>query len=212
MTDPTTPDPNVQDWKTALPEDIRENESLASLKDVGELAKGYLDVQQKFAAIVPAPESADKYTVELPPLPEGVTDDATKKTVLAEMDKDIATLRAMAFENKLSQAQFQGLVALYGKQLAETHKEQISEYKAEMGKLETEWGKDYAAKSDLATKTAEKLAAPKWMLAHPEGIKWFASIGPKFAEDGTVDGKPPGVRSPNDAGNELASRLYPAQQ
>jgi hypothetical protein len=209
MPDPIVPDPNVQDWKTALPEDIRGNESLAALKDVGELAKGYLDLNTKIAAAEKPPEAADKYTVELPPLPEGVTSEEAKKTVLAEMDKDIATLRAMAFENKLSQAQFHGLVVQYGKQLAETHKAQIAEYEAETGKLKTEWGKEYDAKVDLAAKTVEKLGGEKWFLDHPALVKFFAKLGPKFAEDGTVDGKPAGARSINDAGNDQAKVLYP---
>ena len=94
MPDPITPDPNAQDWKTALPEEIRGNEDLKSVKDVGELAKGYLDLSTKVKGVPAPPESAEKYELTPPPLPEGVTNEETRKTVTEEMTKDLATIPA----------------------------------------------------------------------------------------------------------------------
>jgi hypothetical protein len=209
MPDPITPDPNVQDWKTALPEDIRGNESLASLKDVGELAKGYLDLNTKIATVAVAPESAAKYELVAPPLPEGVTSEESKKAVTEQIEKDLGEIREMAFKAKMSQDQVKVLVEHYGAELAASHKAQADAYKAEMDKLGTEWGKDSAAKMDLAEKTATKLGAPAWMLSHPDGLRFFAKLGPKFAEDGTVDGKAPDGSPNRDAKLNPASILYP---
>lgn len=82
---------NSDDWRTAIPEEIRDHKSLSHINDIGALAKSYVHAQQMIGAdkvVLPSksatedewtefynklgrPESPDGYQLEVDGLPEG---------------------------------------------------------------------------------------------------------------------------------------------
>ena len=62
--DPKTETPEVNvDWKQSIPEDIRADKSLESIKDVGSLAKSYIHAQKLVGSDkIPIP---NKYALSL---------------------------------------------------------------------------------------------------------------------------------------------------
>lgn len=62
MPDPAPPgpgtggNPGVEDWRSSLPEDIRNEPSLAQVPDVPTLAKNYVHAQRQMGSRIPAPQ------------------------------------------------------------------------------------------------------------------------------------------------------------
>ena len=111
----------ADNWKEFLPEDIRNEKCLDSVKHFGTLAKNYVNAQKmvgankvaipgenataeelnEFYSKLGRPESADKYTTDKISLPNGIT-----------LDEDqIKSFREFAFNNGLNQKTFEAAVA-----------------------------------------------------------------------------------------------------
>lgn len=111
----------ADNWRDFLPEDIRQEKCLDSVKHIGTLAKNYVNAQKMVGAnkvAIPGenasqeeldafytklgrPESADKYSTSSIELPQGVTLD----------EKTISDFREFAFKNGISQKVFEAAVA-----------------------------------------------------------------------------------------------------
>lgn len=218
------------DWKAALPEDARSNAAIKDIADVPLLVTAYLDQGKKLeGAIIPPaadateeawsayyaklgrPESADKYELTKPALPEGVS--WTK-----EMDTDMAEMKAAAFKLGLSPKQAQGLAALYGEQVAVFHKTAATASEEAVSKLKGEYGTTYDNKVGLARKTAEKLGEKELLdfmddkkpNFDPRVVRLFVKLAPSFTEDTTPAGRPAGPSGAADTDEAKAARMYPS--
>ena len=195
----------TQDWRTAIPEDLRSDPSLTDIKDVGNLAKSYINSQKligknrislpgegatnqewgQFYDSLGRPEKPDAYNFgERPVMAEGL-----------EYDEQFEG----AFKNLAHQA---GLTSNQAKTLFDGYHEYVNgkvtsegqDSAAQAGQwvdsLKKEFGKAYDERVDLAQRAVQTYGSPElneWldntgMGNNPMIVKMFAKIGEGLAE------------------------------
>ena len=202
------PAPDAQapvDWRASLPEDVRADPSLADIKDVGSMAKSYINGQKligknrislpddkatdeewsSFYSSVGRPEKSAAYQFgERPALPEGL-----------EYDE--------AFENNFRDLSYKaGLSSTQAKAIYDGYHDYISKKSELEGQSQTaqtdewvtslkkEFGKAYDERIDLATRAVHAYGddgLKKWlddtgMGNNPMFVKLFAKVGEGVAE------------------------------
>jgi hypothetical protein len=200
----------IADWKEQLPEEIRSEPSLESIKDIGSLAKSYVSAQKMIGAdkvVIPKedappeawrtvyqklgmPENSDGYEFEVPQ----EWGDTEKENLKAFKDK--------AHELGLSKAQAKKLIEwnleMGGKQQELLESMQAEKVAQAVARLEADWGKkDSATWNDKysAARAAEEHFAKdipelKAALAetgagdHPAVLRLFARLGEGLKEGG----------------------------
>lgn len=207
-TDPGTQNPNPADggtdWRATLPDDIRDDPSLASITDVSGLAKGFIHGQKLIGMDripVPGKDSGPEawetvydrlgrpadpgdYTLEVPKeLAEaGVFD--------PELDK---RFRAAAHQAGLNQAQISSLHGWFLAATEETIKGLDRDAETTRTELEASLRKEYGAalpqKKELARRAAAALGGEAVVDALEEGIgglalmRFLANAGAQMGED-----------------------------
>src|SRR5581483_740520 len=146
----TAPEPNS--WHASLPEDLRSNQSLGKFKDVGSLAKSYVELEkhQGGALRLPGedakpedwdafynklgrPESPDKYEVKRPELGEGIQwPEQTEKSFLQQ-----------AHKLGLNSKQAQGLMDWFAGDLKGVVGMQARQMQEQQQQLQADWGDKY---------------------------------------------------------------------
>lgn len=203
-------------WRAQLPDDLKTHEAFTPYKNVGELAKTYLDASGKLkelegrlANFIPKPsenaspeemaayftalgrpESPDKYEFEKPQLPEGLNIDPS-------LD---AWFKQAAFEVGLNGGQASALYKQYMSLLGESYKAQLeatNKAREEVtNKLYQEWGDKKAenietiklAMSKFGTVELNKYFDETGSGNDPAMIKFFLSVGKAISEDSFVGG------------------------
>lgn len=199
------------DWRASLPEDLRAEKSLESFKDVGALAKSYVETKRMVgdALKVPGPEAKpeeraafftklgrpeapDKYAIKPPVFPEEMGigwDSEAQAAFLAEMH-----------DAGLTNAQVQRALDWYGKYMLGAHDTQIrqtaAERKAAEAALRTAWGSAWDRNVGLARAAVHKLfAGDEDVLAafeakgnNPNIVKGLALVGEMLVERGEIRG------------------------
>lgn len=192
----------AENWRDALPEDIRNEPSLQSIKHFGTLAKSYVHAQKSIGAeklVIPGenateeergefykalgrPEAAEKY--EFKPaegLPEGIAfDDAAMKG-----------FREEAFKLGLSQEQYNAAINFQAKFVAEQQQKLAEaaegEYVSTVSKLKGEFGGRFDEVVSQCNKAVETFGIKavlekNGLLNNYDIIKMLASIGGKISE------------------------------
>jgi hypothetical protein len=211
-TQPTT------DWRESLPGDLKLDKTLADFKDVGSLAKSYVETKklvgdavripkpdakpEELAAFykrLGVPESPDKYPIELPKLPDGAP---------GWHEPTIQGFRETAHKAGLTPAQVTQLIGWYatdqlGKRDASAAQSSTASREARakaQAALEQEWGPQdsplYQRNKGLARSAVRHLFADDPELAaliegegnRPALVKGFAKIGQTMLEDELIDG------------------------
>jgi len=230
---PATPEPS---WRDSLSADLRDNPTLASIKDVESLAKDHVNVQkligadkiarpqedwtpeqhEEFWTKLGRPMAAEDYDLSGFTPPEGVPwDDGLQTTMVEGMHK-----------LGLNNDQVAGVLGLYGEttgaQYTEATGDATRTRESGIQDLRNEWGKSFNAQVDLAKRAFmagagegfEALAglpmADGGQLGdHPAIIKAFAQLGGKMSEHGLVGAtaSPRSTLSPSEAGNQIAKLL-----
>lgn len=219
------PAPDAQapvDWKASLPEDVRADPSLADIKDVGSMAKSYINGQKligknrialpdekatdeewsSFHSSVGRPETAKDYKFgEKPALPEGVQYDEAFEN----------NFRETSYKAGLTPKQAQAIYDDYHKyigQKAELEGKTTAAESAEwVNSLKKELGKAYDERVDLAKRAVDSYGddslkgwlADTGMGNNPMFVKLFAKVG-----EGLAEGK-------SDAGSQRAFVMTPDQ-
>lgn len=157
----------ASDWRGALPEELRGNESLGKFKSAADLAKSYLSMEklvgkktvgmpdensseEEWGALfdrLGRPASADKYEVKraegLPP--ELIDEEGTRAFL------------AVAHKSGLSQKQVSALIGEYDRQLSEGVKMRRQQEEAQKGAVLSElrglWGQDLQLRVERAEQT-----------------------------------------------------------
>ena len=200
----------AQDWRASLPEDIRGDASIKDFKDIGSLTKSFIEAQKlvggsarvpkadapdeewaKFYQRVGRPESAEKYELKMPQMPEGQKVD----------EKLVTNFKTWAHEAGLHPRQAQRLLDRYTAAQAQM----VTEYNESMtngvAELKKEWGANFDKNTALAVKAVNELGDDdlKALLDstglgnHPVLIKFFAGLGEQIGEDTIVVGDAPAV-------------------
>lgn len=183
------------DFYNMIPEDLRDHPSLSPIKDVGNLAKSYINAQQLIGA--------DKLAAPKNPSEEQLSEiynylgkPETPEAYEVAVDGNIITEEAansykdVAHKLNLTPQQASGILEYY-KGLATSTQEnavQEIEYQREQveNDLKKEWGQAYEQKISSAGQVIKEYGNPEmleWQLAdgtklgnHPEFIKAFANI------------------------------------
>jgi len=183
------------DFLNMIPEDLRDHPSLSPIKDVGNLAKSYINAQQLIGADkLPAPKNPSEEQLSAIYNYLGKPEEASAYEV--QVDGNIITEEAassykdVAHKLNLTPNQASGILEYY-KSLAQNTQDQAVqniEYQKEQveNELKKEWGQAYEQKISGAGKVLQEYGSPEmleWQLAdgtklgnHPEFIKAFANV------------------------------------
>lgn len=148
------------DWRASLPEELKAEPSLGGFKDVGALAKAWVETKRMVgdAVKIPGPDATPEQRaaynkrIGVPDSPE----DYAKTIKLPEMPKDhpewsptrLASARIAAHENGLTPAQLQGMINAFAKDslrerdlatMGQTRAAQAEQAEA-LKVMEREWG------------------------------------------------------------------------
>ena len=183
------------DFYNMIPEDLRDHPSLSPIKDVGNLAKSYINAQQLIGAdklAAPKNPSEEQLTQIYNYLGKPETPDAYEVAVDGNIITEEAanSYKDVAHKLNLTPQQASGILEYY-KGLATSTQEnavQEIEYQREQveNNLKKEWGQAYEQKISSAGQVIKEYGNPEmleWQLAdgtklgnHPEFIKAFANI------------------------------------
>jgi hypothetical protein len=224
------------DWRSALPEDIRDNPSFAKFNDVTSLASSYVNLQShlgrdKIAKPVTdsdwddvyeflgRPESADKYEIELP---EGLPDEIASQF----NDETLSSFKQEAHKLGLNAEQVKRLVAWQAGNMSNQHESYkgIIDQSMEQGEsaLRQEWGRAYDQNLGFARKAfneygGDALAAKmesSGLGNDPDVLKAFANIAKTTMADKDLAGPSSGTHmalTPEEARSEASTIMsHPA--
>ena len=198
------------DWRAHIPEDLKDEPSLADIQDIASLAKGYVHAQHMVGAdkvVLPGadatdeekaeffgklgrPDTAEGYEMPGENMPEGVT-----------LDQELtATFFAEAHRIGLNKSQAAALIRWQAEVAAESATEQTQKYeqtKEDAGAaLRKEYGPAFEQNIDLAQRAAMQFGGSELVQLlnatglgnEPAIIKAFAKIGRSVSEDEIVGG------------------------
>jgi len=195
-----------EDWRTAIPEEIRDHKSLSHINDIGALAKSYVHAQQMIGAdkvVLPGksatedewnefytrigrPEAPDNYNLSLESMPEGV-----------EADEGMMNwFKETAFNAGMTPQQAQTMLDAYNQLTGETV--QMTQQEAEQRvaqvevDLQREFGQAFEDKLALANGVLHEFGSPdlaEIQLAdgtllgdNPDIVRMFANLGTYITE------------------------------
>ncbi len=146
------------DWRTAIPEEIRDHKSLTHINDIGALAKSYVHAQQMIGAdkvVLPSksateeewadfytkigrPESPDGYQLEVNNLEEGIEPD----------ENVLAWFKQTAHEAGMTPQQAQHMLNAYNQLTSQTVGMTQQQAEARVAEVETELKREYGEAFD----------------------------------------------------------------
>jgi len=222
---PEAPDA-TQAWRLQIPDDIRGEKSLAQIKDIATLAKGYVEAQKSFGSRIPIPTESDTPQerdrklneawgkLGRPPTPEdyGIGEPQLAEDVPWNMDVQREFL-GQAHTLGLSKDQAEGVLEWYVDQVSQASLHS----KQESGKVEetlrSEWGRAYDRNKAFAQRAVEAIGGPKlkeYFNASGRGndielVKAFSRMGKMLAEAQMISGRVEGVLGPEEAKKKINS-------
>lgn len=190
----------MEDWKQALPEDIRENPALKDFKDPVALAKSYLETKSLVGASLrppgpdASPEAKEEFARKLrekvpdlvPRSDEKALWEALGKPskpddyvpgegdVPAGVNLDMGALRKAATELGLTKGQFRALVAASAKMAEES----LGAHQKESAALKAEWGAAHPEKVLAAQAAAQRagMSAQEATSLSPSQLRYWANV------------------------------------
>jgi hypothetical protein len=193
-----------QDWRTSLPEDIRNHESLKDIKDVEGLAKSYVNVQPLIGRdklILPTekstPEEWDKFFTKLgrPSKPEEYDFSKVRVNNMVPNEEVVKDFSPTAHKIGLSKSQAQGvmewLMTLGSKELQSLDEELAGKRKAAKDQLTAEYGAALPETLQIARSAAlwaggedlVKLFDDEGWASNPAMVRALVKVGKAVAED-----------------------------
>ena len=198
-----------EDWRSTIPEDLRNDPSLADIQDVSSLAKGYVHAQHMIGSdkvAIPGkdaapevlsefynklgrPEQATGYEVPKENMPDIPIKEEEAGTFFQEAHRiGLNKTQAAALIRWQAEQAHQGLEA--GEQQVEANLEQAT------SPMRQEFGKAYDEKMDMAKNAAKQFGGDELMSLldstglgnEPALIKAFANIGKAVANDEIIGG------------------------
>ena len=222
------PAAETADWRSGLPEDIRNDPSLADIKDVGAMAKSYINGQKligknrislpgegatdeewsAFHSQLGRPEKSSLYDFgERPALPDGLEYDEGFETAYKDL----------AFKAGLTSQQAKTIFDGYHEYIqtkSSSEGENAAAQSAEwVNSLKKEFGKAYNERIELASRAVDTYGdgqLKEWldnsgMGNNPMMVKLFAKIGEGIAEGRSDSAQQRGfIMTPDQAKQEIA--------
>ena len=183
------------DFLSTIPEDLRDHPSLSPIKDVGNLARSYVNAQKLIGAdkipmpVNPTDEDLDRIYGRLgrPETPEGYEIPVDGNIVTEDVAKDYANV---AHKLRLSPQQASGILEYYqslaGQSEVSMEANDAKAMQETEVSLKKEWGDDFSNKIAMAKDVVESFGSTDMLemrLAdgtkignHPDFIKTFAKM------------------------------------
>lgn len=191
----------ADNWREALPENIRGEKCLDSIKTLGALAQSYVHAQKamgskrlavpgdsstpeewnEFYKALGRPDAEADYKHDAVELPEGISLD----------DEQVAEFRKFAFEHGISQKTFEAALAFDVKRSQDAYQKAVdahnAEYSTTLAKLKQEYGGNFDAvvaqcNQAMITFGLMDVMREKGLLNNYTVIKALANIGAKMSE------------------------------
>jgi|TARA_R110000824_G_scaffold15726_3_gene65960 hypothetical protein len=225
-----------EDWRSALSEDIRDNQNFDKFKDVNALAASYVNLQSHLGRdkiskpvtdedwndvyeFLGRPEDPDKYEIELP---EGLSEE-----VAAQFnDEALSSFKQEAHKLGLNSSQVKSLVAWQASNVVtqQSNFSEIQNQSIEDGEraLKEEWGRAYDQNIEAAKKAFNEyggddlaeIMVSSGLGNNPAMLKAFANIAKTTMADKDLAGPSSGERAaltPEEAKTEAQSLMsHPA--
>ena len=202
-----TETPTNTDWRASLPEDIRTEKSLETIKDISSLAKSYIHAQKLVGSDkIPIPNKhATEYDWNVVYEKLGRPKSAAEYKLaipqgMAVNEESLNVFKNTSHKLGLLPKQAEGMVAFYNEMQSATNAEQdkiAAQARTEAtNNLKKEWGQAFNQKLNQASQVANKyldagfasltLSDGTKLGDHPSFIKAFASIASEMGEDQLV--------------------------
>jgi len=229
--DPKTETPEVNvDWKQGIPEDIRADKSLESIKDIGSLAKSYIHSQRLVGSDrIPVPNkhaTDEDWNAVYEKLGRPKTPGEYKYDIPENANVDTASLNNFsdqAHKLGLLPTQANGMVKFYNEMVSQSIKD--ADTKALVSRenstkeLKQEWGQAYDSKLSKAGTLAKSIVDKKLLAApmadgtmlgdHPLMIRAFAMLSDKMGEDNIVQASGPAYLTPSQIDKQIGELQQP---
>ena len=225
------------DWRSAIPEEIREHKSLSHINDIGALAKSYVHAQQMIGAdkvVLPGksateeewadfytkigrPESPDGYQLEVNNLEEGIEPD----------ENVLEWFKQTAHEAGMTPQQAQHMLNAYNQLTSQTVGMTQQQAEARVAEVETELKREYGEAFDDKLSIANgvlaefsnpdlaeiQLADGTLLGDNPEIIRLLANVGTyiteRVGEDSLEGVRTSGALTPDDAMQKVRELTAP---
>lgn len=199
--------PPVEDWRASLPEDLRAEKSLESFRDIGSLAKSYVETKKlvgsKTEGMVKVPgegatpeeRAAFHKAIGVPEAPTAYKITRPESALDGTWDEHAeADFLTRAHQAGLTQAQVSQVVDWYGKFIAGQLTKAQQEAQATATRLKEEWGPNYDPMVGRANRAVQEFGgdevvdflAKTGLGRHPLMVKTFAKIGNALVEHGAL--------------------------
>lgn len=196
------------DWRESLPLDMKTNDSLSKFKDVGSLAKSYLDMERFVSTTGRVPKADSANSEEWNGFykhwgrPEKADEYKYPDNVPAEYnlnDEFKGQISSLAHELGLNQKQFDKMITWGVTTSKGIYDKQNTTLAAETEKLKHKWGWSAESNFERARRTIATLAGMKadhpfiqWLEStgndhNPVVIEFFYDISKQLGEDNFVD-------------------------
>ena len=209
------------DWREALPQELRGEKSLASFKDVGTLAKSYVEAQKLVGGSIRIP-GADAKPEEWgavydklgrPSKPEGYEFKVPESLEPEFSDSLRGGFAKVLHDNGVSAKAAQAILDWYGASYADAAASLHSAAQATEAELRLKWAGAYEKHMGLAKRTVKEMGGEELQVYleqtglgnHPALIRTFAKIGALLAEDGVIANFDGEVPSEQDAKTKIAT-------
>tara|TARA_R100000458_G_C8253097_1_gene229655 strand:- start:130 stop:954 length:825 start_codon:yes stop_codon:yes gene_type:complete len=214
------------DWKASLSDDVKNDPSLADIKDVNGLAKSLIHAQKMVGSdkiALPkedaSPEEMSEfynrlgrpkeYELTKAELPEGMSYNEDMEKVMKE------NMHAAGLTNKQANSIYKGYMEyLSGQHKDMTEKNQV-QAETWIKDLKKDFGKAYDERVDLSQRAARELGGPdflKWLDDTGQGnnpmfVKMFAKVGEMMSEGQAEPGVPRQFEMTPDSARQEIARL-----
>ena len=226
----------ADDWRSSIPEEIRGHRSLESIKDVGSLAKSYVNAQSMIGAdkvAIPGRHATDDDWVPVwdklgrPEAPEGYELENTPGEGIEPNADMLNWFKGAAHNAGLTPGQAQKLLNDYNGMIAESGQVDSGQAEQLTQATETELRREYGQAFDdrmgnanavLANfgqqeMTEIELADGRLLGDHPEMIRMMVNIGEfleqRIGEDSLEGISSPNAMTPTDAMHKLSELRAP---
>ena len=210
---PTTPD-----WKEALPADLKADPSIVAFKDLGSLAKSFVETKKLVGQTLraPAADASDEEWTKyykaggMPNAPEeykfALPDDFKMTPEETKQAQDIA------YRMGLNGKQAQKFVDFQAQGIAEMRKAEREETAKTEKAYREKWGANYERNKAIVTRTLDKIDPEKKIRAffdetglgnNPVMIDLMHEWGKRLVEDGLMPGDVQGVTGREEAQTKI---------
>ena len=187
-------------WLESLPQDMRADPSLATIKDIPTLAKNYVETKRALGTEkLPKPQKnwTDKEYSEFynalgrPPEPDKYSDPSIKLDESIPVDQEkMKAAKAQSHKLGLTDSQAKGILEYYfnatNNEVKASKESQMAALSAADSALRKDWGQKYDMNVELAKAAANKFAEPELVQKYgndPKFLAFLAKVGQGMMED-----------------------------